>query len=35
MNVVEQEKRYGVNITATRREFLEMYKVLQIGRAHV
>jgi hypothetical protein len=32
MNVVEQEKRYGVNITATRREFLEMYKVLHETR---
>lgn len=32
MNVIKKEERYGVNITATRREFLEMYKVLHETR---
>ena len=32
MNVIKQEEKYGVNITATRREFLEMYKVLHETR---
>jgi hypothetical protein len=32
MNVIKQEEGYGVNITATRREFLEMYKVLHETR---
>jgi hypothetical protein len=32
MNVIKQEEGYGVNITATRREFLEIYKVLHETR---
>lgn len=32
MNVIKKEEGYGVNITATRREFLEMYKVLHETR---
>jgi hypothetical protein len=32
MNVIKKQEGYGVNITATRREFLEMYKVLHETR---
>jgi hypothetical protein len=32
MNVIKKEEKNGVNITATRREFLEMYKVLHETR---